>query len=218
MITYLFRCTSREENKVKCPRFTIDTSKNKKFKWCPLFFLPLPLKHHDSGPAGSQSHLRGIFLEIDGRFFFVIVFPPKPLLHPLFFFPPQVWQNTKRKQTPSVQQQCWLSQREERNRRNTLYPREVPLKAPFFMSDRKTSDWQDLTKSGRRDSVLLDTSSQGRRHFLFPVTTFSGGLYQSIASAQKGCPASPPAALQGGQARQFRSGSPSDVWSGSTGR
>lgn len=62
---------------------------------------------------------------------------------------------------------------------------------PFFLSDWKTSDWRDLTKSGRRDSVLFDTSSQGRRHFLFPVTTFSGGLYQSIASAQKRCPAAP---------------------------
>ena len=156
---------------------------DQKYTWCPFFFffLPLPFKHPDSGPACSQSHFRGIFLEIDGRFFLFLFFFPNPFSI-LSLPPPQVWQNNQRKHTPSVQQQCWLSQREERNRRNTSY-HEVALKAPFFffcLTERHLTG-QISPKVEEEMPLYLILPPRAVGTSCLPSQHFQGGLYQSIA-------------------------------------
>lgn len=49
----------------------------------------------------------------------------------------------------------------------------------------------------KKDAVRFDTSSQGSRHFLFAVTTFSGASIK-VLLWHRGCPAA--SVLQGGQA------------------
>ena len=210
MIMFPFlRFPSSEYNTVNWPLFTTDRSKVHVVPFL-FFFLPLPFKHPDSGPACSQSHFRGIFLEIDGRFFlFLFFFPQTPSPSSL---PPHRFDKITKENIHLVCNNNVDSLKGRKETVETLHITRSPWKPPFFfLSDRKTSNWPDLTKSGRRDAVVFDTSSQGSRHFLSPVTTFSGRPLSKYSRT-------PPAALQGGQARQFLSGSPLDVWSGSTGR
>ena len=117
-------------------------------------------------------------MDVSFFFFFFSQTPSPSSLYP----PPPVWQNNQRKHTPSVQQQCWLSQREERNCRNTSY-HEVALKAPlfFFCLTERHLTGQISPKVEEEMPLYLILPPRAVGTSCLPSQHFQGGLYKSIA-------------------------------------